>query len=56
MKLIPIAKTILLVIGLYLGVCWSTFEFRNPTANKAAFYTHFMDVLTFKKVVAFQIK
>ncbi len=29
----------------YVGVSWWAFQFRHPTLNDSAFYTHILDVL-----------
>lgn len=35
------------VLG-YLAIAWMAFQFRNPTLNDSAFFTHFQEVITFR--------
>jgi hypothetical protein len=44
---------IIVVLG-YFAISWATFQVRNPTANRMVFYTHFLDVVGFKKLPQFQ--
>lgn len=41
----PILILSLSAMSLYVGLSWTAFQFRHPTLNNSAFYTHFLDVL-----------
>jgi len=38
----------------FVGISVAAWEIRNPKANRATFYTHFKDVITFQKLQQFQ--
>ena len=39
---------------MFHAVSFAIFQIRNPKANQMTFYTHYSDVVTFKKLVEFQ--
>jgi uncharacterized membrane protein len=41
-------------IGLYTGVAWFVFEWRNPLCNETAFYRNFTSVMSFKRLPQYQ--
>lgn len=38
----------------FLMVAMAAWEIRNPKANRATFFTHFTDVVTFQRLPQFQ--
>lgn len=56
LKFIAQALGILAVLALlfWIGIADAVLEWRNPKANKTTFYTHFSDVMHFRKVPDFQ--
>ena len=50
------AKVIFGLFILYLGIASVIFQFRNPTANRAACIIHIVDVLKLEKLPQFQEK
>lgn len=48
-----------LIVGLvflYPGIAWMTFQWRNPLANRMAFWRDFGAVMRFEKLAVYQLK
>jgi len=44
---------IILIVGYHI-IAFGVFQVRNQKANQMTFYSHYIDVVTFKKVIEFQ--
>ena len=44
------------IILLFHAIAWAAFEVRNPICNEMAFFTNYINVVTFKELEYFQIK
>jgi hypothetical protein len=47
---------VLIPVLMYVVVAGIAWQFRNPLANRATFWTHLPEALTFQKMPYFQIK
>lgn len=53
-KTLFILMSLLLLFLFYSKISFVGFQVRNPTANDSTFYTHFSDVMMWKKLDKFQ--
>lgn len=49
-----IALAIMIFITVAHAMMFAAWQWRNPKANQMTFYTHYVDMMTFKKVPEFQ--
>lgn len=42
------------IVGCYVSVSWMVFAYRNPTANEAAVFRHFVEVVTWERMQQYQ--
>lgn len=57
MKDLAIGVSILmfaLALFFYSAIAWPVFEWRNPKANRMAYYRHPVEVMSFEKMPEFQ--
>lgn len=53
-NVIPLICALIILASGYHSLAFMVWQWRNPKANEMTFYTHYVDVVTWKKLPEFQ--